>query len=81
MKYMPYYMSLLGFFLTLIFLAIIGKVLNIDWLILLYDFREISNGGIVEARISWITIILATIVSYLSWKLGKKKFQDDKLSS
>ncbi|RBW68776.1 hypothetical protein [Bacillus taeanensis] len=74
MKHMPYYMSFLGFFLTLLFSGLIGRVLDINWLMFYYYKETPSDGIIFEAGVSWLPIILSLIVSYLSWKLGKRKF-------
>lgn len=81
MKYMPYYMSFLGFFLTLILSSLIGKLFNID-LLMFYFYRETPfDGFIFEAGISWLPIVLALFVSYFSWKWGKRKFPSKKLDS
>ncbi|WP_202078542.1 hypothetical protein [Caldalkalibacillus salinus] len=64
-------MSILSFFLAFLFFSFIGEVFNIDWLMTFY-YREVKPDGIIfEARSPWIPIILATVISYFSWKLGK----------
>ena len=76
MKYVPYYISILGFFLTLVFSYLIGSYYGIEWLVF-YDLDTASGGFTLEAGISWIPIILAFLVAYLGWKIGLKRFPDE----
>lgn len=76
---MPYYMSFLGFFLTLTFASLIGSIFNIDSMMFYYSIVTQSNGFVFEAGVSWLPIVLAILVGHLSWKLGKRKFPKEKL--
>lgn len=74
MKFMPYYLSFLGFVLPLSLFTVIGRTFQIDWLMFYYE-RKPSSGDIsFEAGLSWIPIILSSLFGYLSWRLGKRKF-------
>lgn len=74
MQYMPYYLSFLGFFLTLVVFMLIGNIFNIDWLVFYYYSETPSDGFVFETGVSWVPLVLAVLVSYLSWKWGKRKF-------
>ncbi len=76
MKYIPYYMSTLGFFLTLVFSYLIGSYFGIEWL-MFYDLDTASGGFTFEAGISWVPIILALLIAYLGWRIGIKRSPDE----
>ena len=77
MKHTPIIISVLAFFATLVAIYLIGTILKIEWLIF-YSFTGAPSGGfLIEADISWIPIILAILVSYLSWNLASRKFANE----
>jgi uncharacterized membrane protein len=81
MKYMPHYMSFLGFLLTLLFFLLLGKAFNVEWF-MFYSVQKVQSDGVIfEAVISWIPIIIAFIISYFSWRIGKKKFHNKTLDT
>jgi hypothetical protein len=76
MKYIPYYMSILGFFLTLVFSYLVGSYFGIEWLVF-YNLDTASGDFKFEAGISWVPVILALFIAYLGWEIGFKKFPDE----
>lgn len=76
MGHIPDIISIVGFFSTLALSHLIGIIFNVDWLTLSF-FYDVSKGFVFEADISWIPIILAVLVSYLSWNLASSKFANE----
>jgi hypothetical protein len=73
-------MSILEFFLTLVFSYLIGSYFGIE-LLVFHNLDTISGGFKFEAGIPWIPIILALFITYLGWKIGFKKFPDENLGN
>ncbi|OIJ20118.1 hypothetical protein BKP45_10035 [Anaerobacillus alkalidiazotrophicus] len=73
MKYLPYFLSILGFFLTIILYALLGRYINIDWFILSYYGNASADGARFTAEIAWFPLLLAILAGYYGWKLGKRK--------
>ncbi|MGM0770719.1 MAG: hypothetical protein ACQESU_03830 [Halobacteriota archaeon] len=76
MKYIPYYISILGFFLTLLFSYLTGSYFGIEWLVF-YNLDTASGGFKFEAGISWIPILMALFIAYMGWKIGFKRLPDE----
>ncbi|QOY38167.1 hypothetical protein AWH56_011880 [Anaerobacillus isosaccharinicus] len=73
MKYFPYFLSIFGFFLTIILYFLLERYISVDWFVYNYYGNTSDDGTRFEAEIAWLPLLLAVLVSYFGWKLGKRK--------